>query len=319
MAGPEARDALAARAARSASAGSTACLVRFVRAPAPRGSLGRAHGEARATIRARAGGAPPGRAASTARAWPSVSSPRASIHEHVVGQLEQAQAVRDRRLRAADALGRPRRARGRTRRSAPRRRAPPRPPRGARGRRSRPGRAGATSRSSASRTSAGTRRRCRPRAPRASGARRRSARSRPRPRPDDDRLDHALRADRVGEPGGRLRLEAAPRLARVRVDLLDRQVRELRLVAAAADQDLEAAAEAAARRDSGALDKLHRHLPVGLGAGRAAVVVDRRQAVARRLGQAHGARDVVWNTSRRSAGAPRRRPRPRASCARRPS
>ena len=64
-------------------------------------------------------------------------------------------------------------------------------------------------------------------------------------RPDDDRLDDALRADRVGEAGGRLVVEAPPRLARVRVHLLDRQVRELG-VAGAADQDLEAAAEAAA-------------------------------------------------------------------------
>src|SRR5207248_8215678 len=41
---------------------------------------------------------------------------------------------------------------------------------------------------------------------------------------------------------------------------------------------------------SGALDKLHRHLPVGLGARGRAVVRDRRQPVARRLGQPHGAR-----------------------------
>ena len=43
--------------------------------------------------------------ASTARAWPSVSSPRSTMREHVVRKLEQPDAVRDRRLRAADPLG----------------------------------------------------------------------------------------------------------------------------------------------------------------------------------------------------------------------
>src|SRR5207248_10637381 len=38
---------------------------------------------------------------------------------------------------------------------------------------------------------------------------------------------------------------------------------------------------------SGALDKLHRHLPVGIRAARAAVVRDRRQTVARRLRKPH--------------------------------
>ena len=51
--------------------------------------------------------------------------------------------------------------------------------------------------------------------------------------------------DRLGETGGRLVVEAPPRLARVRVDLLDGDVRELGR--RAADQNLEAAAEAAAR------------------------------------------------------------------------
>src|SRR5262249_61003148 len=41
--------------------------------------------------------------------------------------------------------------------------------------------------------------------------------------------------------------------------------------------------------DSGALDKLHRHLPVGVGSGGATVVGNRGQSVARRLGEADGA------------------------------
>src|SRR5579864_2644874 len=39
--------------------------------------------------------------------------------------------------------------------------------------------------------------------------------------------------------------------------------------------------------DSGALDKLHRHLPVGVGSGGATVVGNRGQPVARSLGEAH--------------------------------
>ena len=63
--------------------------------------------------------------------------------EHVVGQLEQPDPVRDRRLRPADALGDLAERRGRTRRAAPRSRAPPRSARGPRARRSRRGRAAA--------------------------------------------------------------------------------------------------------------------------------------------------------------------------------
>src|SRR3712207_7362559 len=40
----------------------------------------------------------------------------------------------------------------------------------------------------------------------------------------------------------------------------------------------------------GALDKLHRHLPVRVGPARARVVGDRREAVARRLREPHRAR-----------------------------
>src|SRR5262245_7722823 len=39
--------------------------------------------------------------------------------------------------------------------------------------------------------------------------------------------------------------------------------------------------------DSGALDKLHRHLPIGVGSGGATVVGNRGQTVTRRLGKAH--------------------------------
>src|SRR5215210_2369259 len=45
------------------------------------------------------------------------------------------------------------------------------------------------------------------------------------------------------------------------------------------------------RRFSGTLDKLHRHLPVGLGSSRVPVVDDRRQAEARCLGQTHRSRN----------------------------
>src|SRR6476661_8531265 len=40
----------------------------------------------------------------------------------------------------------------------------------------------------------------------------------------------------------------------------------------------------------GALDKLHRHLPVCVGSGGATVVGNRGQSVARRFGEPHGAR-----------------------------
>src|SRR5262249_57572603 len=68
-------------------------------------------------------------------------------------------------------------------------------------------------------------------------------------RPTHHRLDQALAADRVREPGDALTLEALPGLARVRVNLLDGHVREL---GPAADQHLEAAAEAAPSRASSA-------------------------------------------------------------------
>ena len=139
-----------------------------------------------------------------------------------------------------------RRARARTRRAAARRRAPPRSATGSRARRSRRGRAAAS-------------RGRRPRGRSPAASRGRLARGAPaalagdqlvaalRPRPHDDGLDQTLGADRVGEPGGRLVLEAAARLARVRMDLARAAGARARARRRAADQHLEAAAEAAAR------------------------------------------------------------------------
>src|SRR3954451_716632 len=47
-------------------------------------------------------------------------------------------------------------------------------------------------------------------------------------------------------------------------------------------------------RRLGTLDKLHRHLPVGVGAGGPAVVRDRREAVARSVGAALRAGPRPW-------------------------
>src|SRR5207253_5114404 len=67
-------------------------------------------------------------------------------------------------------------------------------------------------------------------------------------RTDDDRNEHSLVADGVGETRRRLRLEPAARLPRVRLDLVDPQVRELRPFGGTADEDFEPAAEAPALR-----------------------------------------------------------------------
>ena len=240
--------------------------------------------------------------------------------EHVVGQLEQPQSC----SRSPASSGRrarpPRRARARTRPSAARSRAPPRSARGSRGRRSRPGRAAA----------------CRGRPPRGSPPARvgeaRLARRAPaalagdqlvaalEPRPEHDRLDRrpARGSSRRGRRSPRDR--SAARLARVRVDLLDRHVRELGLGVAPPIRTSKPRPRPRRGLASAAFDKLHRHLPVGLGAARAPVVVGDRQAVARRLGDAHRARhDRARRRDRRSAGAPRARRRPRASCGRRSS
>ena len=66
-----------------------------------------------------------------------------------------------------------------------------------------------------------------------------------RARPHQHRLDDALSLDRVGERRRCLRIEPPPGLARIRMDRLDRQVCELRF-GRASDQDLEAAAQASA-------------------------------------------------------------------------
>ena len=96
--------------ARPASAGSTrsrlARAASASRRPSGRPARRRARTALAGRSGARAGGGPPGPAprARPARG-PRVSSPRSTIAEHVVGQLEQPQPVRDRRLRAPDPLG----------------------------------------------------------------------------------------------------------------------------------------------------------------------------------------------------------------------
>ena len=136
--------------------------------------------------------------ASTARACPSVSSPRSTMARMSSGSSSSRSRFEiagfERRRGRRD-----RQARARTRPSAARRPAPPRPASAPRARRSRPGRAPA--------------RRGRP--PRGQRRERRQsglARRPPaalagdqlvpagRPRPHDDRLDDPLRADRLGEP-----------------------------------------------------------------------------------------------------------------------
>src|SRR5919204_2448617 len=67
------------------------------------------------------------------------------------------------------------------------------------------------------------------------------------PRPDDDRLQEALRLDRARQAVRRLRQEPPARLARVGVDRLERELGERRRrVAEAADQDVEPAPETTA-------------------------------------------------------------------------
>jgi hypothetical protein len=62
-------------------------------------------------------------------------------------------------------------------------------------------------------------------------------------RPYDHGLQHPLVLQRLGEPGRRLRLEAPSRLAFVGSDLVDAQLYELGRVATAADENLQAATE----------------------------------------------------------------------------
>src|SRR5439155_17480351 len=70
-----------------------------------------------------------------------------------------------------------------------------------------------------------------------------------RTRPHEQRLDHALAADRLREPRARLGVEALAGLLRVGMDRVDRQLKQLGCARLeAADEHLEAAAEAAAVR-----------------------------------------------------------------------
>ena len=226
--------------------------------------------------------------------------------EHVVRQLEQPDAVRDRRLRPADPLGDLAEREARTRRAAARSRAPPRSARGPRGRRSRRGRAAA----------------CRGRPPRGSRAgtvgEARLARGAPAALAGDQ-LVAALEPRPQRRPAGSAPARGSTRRGpltaswsnRLRgcrgfgVDLLDRRRARARARAPpiSTSKPRPRPRRAASRS---AFDKLHRHLPVGLGAARAPVVVGHRQAVARRLGDAHRARhDRRRRRGRRSACAPR--------------
>ena len=67
-------------------------------------------------------------------------------------------------------------------------------------------------------------------------------------RAQDDRLDDPLHPNRLRERESRFVLEALPRLPRVRMDLVDRDVRQLG-AAGASDQNLEPAAEPSSLRD----------------------------------------------------------------------
>ena len=101
-------------------------------------------------------------------------------------------------------------------------------------------------------------------------------------RAQDDRLDDPLRPDRLRERRASPRARSASAAAAGSDGSASiGHVRELG-AAGAADQNLEPAARGPSAR-SGTVDKLHRHLPVGLRAGRARVVGDHRLAVARRL------------------------------------
>ena len=239
----------AAARARSASAGSTGVARGRRRAPpswAAR-SVARTVRPSRATRRARRV-----RASSSGtrehRAGVALGQLAAGEHpEHLLGKLEQPQPVRDAGLRAADPLGDLAERELELVDQRRRRRGPPRPARGSRGRRSRRARGGACrGRRSRGRGRAGSR--GRPRGRRASGARRRRARSRPR--------GAGGRRSAAGRPGGeatrRGRRSPPARTAGAagaRSGGSRRAGRWRRSLppAGAADEHLEAAAEAAAR------------------------------------------------------------------------
>ena len=208
--------------------------------------------------------------------------------EHVLGQLEQAHAVRDGRLRAADPLGDLAERelelvdQGRV---------------GARLLDRREVLAGdvldeaeqqrvAVVRVAARRPGSSARP---PRGPHASGARRRSARSRPRAA--------GARRPAAGRPGAGSR-PRGPRSPRARSggaagagSAWTASTGRWSSSASPAPPISTSRPRPRPRRGvSLTLDKFHRHLPVGLRAGRAAVVGDCGQPVARRLGEAHRAR-----------------------------
>ena len=314
---------------RLARAGSTAVFVRgFVRAPDQRAARSAARTDMPcATIfRASRRRSVWSGTASTARAWPSCSSPRSTIASTSSDSSSRRTLFEiagfDRPTRSDDLAERQLELVEQQRVAArllDRRR-------GSRGRRSRRGRAGACrGRPPRGSRRAGSARP--PRARRASGARRRSARSRPR-------------AAAAGRPAGRRPRCGSSRRAR-------RSSRGRTGAAAAAGsrgsaRPARARARAAEpppirtskprpsprrpRRPSAAFDKLHRHLPVGIGAARAPVVVGDRQAVARRLRDAHRARhdrledevpEVAAHLALDVGGEPRPRRRPSSSGRRR--
>ena len=195
--------------------------------------------------------------------------------EHLLRQLEQAQPVRDRRLRAADAVGDLAERELELVDERRRRRAPPRPARAARGRRSRPARAGA---------SRGRPRRAR--APAASQAR--FPRGAPAafagdqlvaarlPRPHDDRLQEALLLDRArrGPMSPRARSGGAAGAGSAWIASTGSSS-ELRRACRRRRSGLRDRGRDRGAWDSAPLDKLHRHLPVRLRPGGAPVVRDR--------------------------------------------
>src|SRR5207244_7781192 len=140
-----------------------------------------------------------------------------------------------------------------------------------------------------------------------------------RPWADDDRLEQALGLDRPGEPVGRLGREATARLARVRVDLVERELRQLlRRRGETAYEDVETAAEAAAGFASAARQAPSppsSTRPLRRSGGRT------RSPGARGSAPRRGGPSVARSCRRRaarSAAAPPRRRRRRAACARPP-
>ena len=224
---PVARSSALGRARRAPGRRELGFARLALRAGVARGALGGADGHALPTIRCARRCRPrdPARRARRARG-PRSARRVDELQSTSLGQLEQPHAVRDGGLRAARRARPPRRARARTRRAAPRRRAPPRPAESC----SRATFSTSASRSE-SRSSAVADERGHGRQP---GLPRRppaalagdQLEAAGRARAHDDRLEQALRAHRrSARPAAASRLEAAPRLARVRVDRRRRAAR----------------------------------------------------------------------------------------------